>query len=515
MRTFPKSGLVLTLLTIFIFSIDGYSQTKKLKRPSSRVGVTSVDRFVKESFDLYDKVYMYDGYAEAGKPLSDEDIDVLEQALDDVTGLSDSAPDILSDIDGIGVLKQSKATLQVNRAKKALKYSIKTSKELLLNQREQENEEESESTSDEDNDTSDSSESSSGESDDKADENSQSGPKTIQVYSKFDFVPGDKVLFFEDFRDEFIGDFPSKWNTNGSGEVVTINDSSQKYLQMIEGYNIYFIPDIPKLPEDYTIEFDFAVVGIDNSTSSTGGVSVLLSDDDKFKAGANNANAWIPVGQYGAFDIRVSNRFAGEGVTINTGIGADLREAVLNQPHISIAVNKQRYRLWVNEKKYVDIPRMVPAGAILNTLKFNVRGLKDGKEKFLITNLKVAEGGVDLRRKLLSEGKISTNAILFDSGSANLQPQSMGIIRQIYQVLEQDASINLKIVGHTDSDGGDEANMALSSKRAEAVKNALVSVYGVGGNRLTTEGKGESEPVAENTSPEGKSQNRRVEFIKQ
>ena len=154
MKTLFNHGL-LTLLTVFIFSLETNAQTKKLKRPSSRVGVSSVDKFVRESFDLYDKVYMYDGYAKAGTPLSDDDIDVLEQALDDVTGLSDSAPNILSDIEGIGVLKQSKATLQINRAKKALKYSIKTAKELLLNNRNAEKEEETPTSSDEENNSKD------------------------------------------------------------------------------------------------------------------------------------------------------------------------------------------------------------------------------------------------------------------------------------------------------------------------------------------------------------------------
>ena len=53
----------------------------------------------------------------------------------------------------------------------------------------------------------------------------ESGPKTIQVYSKFYFVPGDKLLFFDDFSNDFVGDFPSKWNTNGGGELVTFDDS--------------------------------------------------------------------------------------------------------------------------------------------------------------------------------------------------------------------------------------------------------------------------------------------------
>ncbi|WP_425234489.1 OmpA family protein [Ulvibacterium sp.] len=338
--------------------------------------------------------------------------------------------------------------------------------------------------------------------------------KSITVYSKFDFVPGDKPLFFDDFANDFIGDFPSKWNTNAGGEIITMGDSPQKWLELKSGYNIYYVPDVPKLPEDYTIEFDIGAVGLDRQTSSTAQLRVTLSDDDKFKEGANYAYAEIPFCQYAAIGVTVENRINGKR-EIRSTVKADLRDEVLNMPHVSIAANKQRFRLWINEVKYLDVPRLLPAGAVLHTVKFHMNNFKDGKERIFITNLKVAEGGVDLRRKLISEGKISTNAILFESGSANLKPQSMGVIRQISQVLQQEASMKLKIVGHTDSDGNDASNMELSKKRADAVKNALVSVYNVSSNRLITEGKGETEPLGDNGTTDGKAQNRRVEFIKQ
>ena len=341
-----------------------------------------------------------------------------------------------------------------------------------------------------------------------------SGAKTIQVYSKFDYVPGDKQLFFDDFSYDFIGDFPSRWNTNAGGELVTLGDSPQKWLELKSGFNIYYIPDVPQLPEEYTIEFDLAAVGLDNKTSSTAKVAVTLSDDDKFKAGSNNAYAEIPFCQYAAIGVTVQNNINGKR-EIRSTVKADLRDVVLNNPHISIAVNKLRFRLWVNEVKYLDVPRLVAPSSAIHTVKFHANGFKDGKEKVFISNLKVAEGGVDLRRKLISEGKISTNGILFDSGSANIQPQSMGIIRQISQVLMQEKGMKLKIVGHTDADGSDANNMKLSQDRAQAVKNALVSVYGLSADRLVSEGKGEMEPVGDNSTPDGKAQNRRVEFIKQ
>ena len=97
------------------------AQTKRLKRPSSRVGISSVDKFVRESFDLYDKVYRFDGYHESGKSLDDDDLELLIDAVEDSERVLATAPNAVSDIDGAGVLKQGKATLQMNRAKKGLK----------------------------------------------------------------------------------------------------------------------------------------------------------------------------------------------------------------------------------------------------------------------------------------------------------------------------------------------------------------------------------------------------------
>ena len=338
------------------------------------------------------------------------------------------------------------------------------------------------------------------------------GPKSITVYSKFDFVPGDKILFFDDFLNDFIGDFPSKWNTNATGEVVTINDSPEKWFEIKGGYGLYYIPDVPRLPEEYTIEFDVMASGLDRRTSSTAVLQIAISNDDKFKEGSNFVHAHLPFCQYSPVGITMKNLKNGKR-EIYSNIAADIRNEVLDRPHISIAVNKERYRLWVNEKKYIDIPRIVPHGSI-TTLKFHMNQFKDGKERLFITNLKIAQGGLDLRRTLISDGKVSTNGILFHSGSANIQPQSMGIIRQIAQALQQEGTMNLKIVGHTDADGNDATNLELSKKRAEAVKNTLVSIYNISSDRLQTDGKGESQPLGDNGTPDGKAQNRRVEFIK-
>ncbi|MBT8285389.1 MAG: OmpA family protein [Flavobacteriaceae bacterium] len=335
-----------------------------------------------------------------------------------------------------------------------------------------------------------------------------SDPEALYIYSKFDFVPGDKLIFFDDLSREFVGDFPSQWNTNGSGEVVATDEGQKKWLEIKPGYGITYIPDVPDLPEDYTVEFDMLALGLDRQTASTAVLKVGVSNTKSFKWG-KFANVDIPFCQYAPVGFFVRN-----GGEINNSIQGDIREKVLGQPHISIAVNKQRFRLWVDEKKVVDIPRMIPEGSKPVAVKFELHQFKDGKERLFISNLKVAEGGQDLRRQLIEEGTISTNAILFESGSATLLPVSMGVIRQISQVLNSDETLTLNIIGHTDADGAEEDNLTLSEERAWAVKNALISVYAIEENRLMIEGRGASEPVAENTTLEGKARNRRVEFVK-
>ena len=111
---------------------------------------------------------------------------------------------------------------------------------------------------------------------------STGGPKTIQVYSKFDFVPGDKLLFFDDFSNDFVGDFPSKWNTNSSGELVQIGDSPSKWLNILPGFTSKYIPDVTDLPEEFTLEFDVMTKGLNKKTSSQSFLAIIVGDNNSF-----------------------------------------------------------------------------------------------------------------------------------------------------------------------------------------------------------------------------------------
>ena len=81
-------------------------------------------------------------------------------------------------------------------------------------------------------------------------------------------------------------------------------------------------------------------------------------------------------------------------------------------------------------------------------------------------------------------------------------------------MLKDNPEVKIKIIGHTDADGSNTNNLELSKKRAAAVKNAMLNKYGISSSRIVTDGKGETQPIADNTSAEGKANNRRVEFVK-
>ena len=130
---------------------------------------------------------------------------------------------------------------------------------------------------------------------------------------------------------------------------------------------------------------------------------------------------------------------------------------------------------------------------------------KKEMEQVLARQDRVERDGDALRVALASD-------VLFDSGSARLQPGAEDKLREVAQVLDRYPRTRLEVIGHTDSRGSAASNEALSERRADAVRDALVR-DGVSATRLTARGVGETRPVATNDTAEGRAMNRRVEIV--
>ncbi len=112
-------------------------------------------------------------------------------------------------------------------------------------------------------------------------------------------------------------------------------------------------------------------------------------------------------------------------------------------------------------------------------------------------------------------GHAAVYGILFDTGKADIKPDSAPVLEEIAKLLKADPALKLHVVGHTDNEGTIDGNMKLSAARAQAVVRALTSQHGIAAARLTAFGCGQYAPVASNSTPDGRAKNRRVELVKQ
>lgn len=116
---------------------------------------------------------------------------------------------------------------------------------------------------------------------------------------------------------------------------------------------------------------------------------------------------------------------------------------------------------------------------------------------------------------LAADGRIALYGIFFDTGRADLKPESQAQLAQMAELLKAQPTLRVHIVGHTDNVGAFEANQALSQQRAQAVAQALTAEYKIDAKRLSARGVASLSPLASNSAEAGRARNRRVELVAQ
>jgi OmpA-OmpF porin, OOP family len=349
------------------------------------------------------------------------------------------------------------------------------------------------------------------------DQNGQAGAPqdtkpSLEAYSKYDFTPGEKVIYYEDFSQDAIGDFPALWNTNGSAEVVTTNLYPGNWMKFITRECVW-TDSLLKLPDNYTIEYDVIPIAGDEKRMSGWTLRLMQAKNVKaFDSGSapGNGGYWYSIAYYGTPSYGTW-LYGTECDQLKTGgikDGDEFKEKMDQKYHIAIWVQKTRVRLYQDQDKLFDSPKAFPTGCVKpDRIRF-----EEGAA--MISNIRIAVGAPDMRNKLMTDGKLVTYGIYFDVNKDVVKPESYGTLKEIAKILNEVPDVKVKIIGHTDSDGADAANLDLSKRRAASVKAELVKSFAVNGDRLETDGMGESQPVAPNDTPVNKALNRRVEFIK-
>ena len=346
----------------------------------------------------------------------------------------------------------------------------------------------------------------------------------IQSFSKYDFVPGDSVLYATDFDGEAVGELPTGWNSNGSSVIVTLDGIPGQWIRMAQRTVVLTDNEKPFGP-DFTVEFDMVLqfdfkgwlppsfqFGLLAAGSESTTANKFLSDPKGDKSFYVEVSPMADAGNIALESYEKYIRHFHVTPTKNQSVGQWYGKV----SRVAIQGQKERLRVWVDGQKLYDVPKGIPKGGEFNQLFFRLTSSPYNDEQIGVyfSNIKIARGLPDTRHKLLEEGSFSTTGILFDTGSATVKPASAGVLKAIAAVLAQHPDIRVRIVGHTDASGDDNANLALSERRAAAVSEMLQAEYQIDGSRLETGGKGESEPIADNQTGAGRVQNRRVEFIK-
>lgn len=346
----------------------------------------------------------------------------------------------------------------------------------------------------------------------------QSEP-TFSTYHKFDFLPGDKILAFDDFKQDALGDLPAKWNSTGGAEIVKVNGSDFNWVQLT-GSDAFFSPQYTaNMPDNCTVDFDM-IVTFNQESNWYQRFYIEIISSAVLKA--TSEKAYMPSNTGVSFEVeprskevKATSYLKGETLIESKSLYAKLNTKKVI--HVSIMRQQQRLKIYFDEKKVFDLPQGLSI-APNYYLRFGTFVQDEGDSettKMYVGNLRYAVGKPDMRNKLLTEGKLVTRGILFDSGSAVIKPQSVGVLKEIASILNDNPGLKVKIVGHTDSDGDNTKNLQLSEQRAMAIKTALVNEFNVNEDYLTAAGLGEAQPIDVNATPAGKANNRRVEFIKQ
>ena len=199
----------------------------------------------------------------------------------------------------------------------------------------------------------------------------------------------------------------------------------------------------------------------------------------------------------------------GEGTVESTNNDDRLDEELIS---VRFMVDGTYVKAYVGERRVANAPNVtLPRPDVLQI--HNTYSASE-KNPILIGTIRVAGGGRDLYDVLEEQGRVTTRGILFAVNSDRIRAESTGTLKEIGTMLQEHPGLSLSIEGHTDSDGEEAFNQDLSERRAAAVKDYLVSTFGIEEQRLETAGFGESMPVADNDTPEGKQENRRVELVR-
>jgi len=320
--------------------------------------------------------------------------------------------------------------------------------------------------------------------------------------AKRGFVPGDKVLFEEDFSSCPVGELPQKFEKfTGAGECVKYGN--RIWFAAING-NAGLFKKIALGKDEFSIEFDVLFL-----KGECGGMSVSLFSGDK-----------IGEKKLSPYEFRIGPGCTGEAVYVGLQkvgrIYKSKYKSLKKKLHVALQVRRKQLRVFLNGKRLT----MVSFTGNVRSVGFFLKG----KYSELISGIRLARYSSAEERpspeklgikveKTAGETKLTIpERVLFDFNKFFLKDEAKKALHVVAGILKENLGKTVRIVGYTDNVGSDAYNLHLSLQRAQSVADYLIYVEGIEKDRIKIEGMGKSNPIADNATEEGRAKNRRVEI---
>jgi OmpA-OmpF porin, OOP family len=316
------------------------------------------------------------------------------------------------------------------------------------------------------------------------------------LWVNYDFIPGDRVLFYTDYAEDKVGNFPERLEfKEGNMEVAELG--SRRLLRATSASTLVIpLPEV--LPQRFTVEID-----VINRPSLDGWAFELQGGAVHKRDRSTSSITW---GSDGA------GLFGGGGGEVQISNDDVSRARYRGKPAQLRVLGDGKYiKVYLDERRLVNVPNANFERAKALNLVLQARSQEN---PIYVGRIRVAESRTSIYDDLAAKGHVGTQGILFDTGNDHLRPESGPTLKEIATMLEQHAELRLRIEGHTDNVGDKAANLSLSERRAASVMGALVKDYHIQAGRLESKGLGDTKPVGKNTTPEGRQNNRRVELVK-
>jgi OmpA-OmpF porin, OOP family len=299
-----------------------------------------------------------------------------------------------------------------------------------------------------------------------------------------DFIPGANIIFEDNFSRDPIGDFPAKWSTNSEGSVVELDGFNGKWLK-IKG-NVSVNPELKKkLPEDCTIEFDLVITK--ESCRALFGltpISDVSAGNIYYKKIAVTLQNMV-----GYPDIVISK----DVMDVGTKGDVKMDGYIGREMHVSIAINKTRFRVYIDETKIVDMPKLLVPEYRNNFFIAGGESIPAPAEGIFISNVRIAAGEADARRLLIkqlyAEGSVVTNDIGFNPQTNEMTQQSYPVLETIGQEMVANPDLNIQLNGMEQNNmmqGSSPVNNELVQQKVEKMKAYLINKFHLKVDRIVT-----------------------------